>query len=117
MKYASVILGKDLSELAYADIEKYFHVEREESDQAEFKSYVANGSIDSKISGLVRTVAALLNSDGGILIWGAPIGEKEQRGDRKVTVFKGELTSLPQEFSDKDWIISKIVDKIVPLPA
>lgn len=117
MKYASVILGKDLNELVYLDLENYFSVEREESDQVEFKSYVENGSLDSKISALVRTVAALLNSDGGILIWGAPMGEKQQRGDRKVVIFKGVLTNLPQEYTDKDWIISKIVDKIVPLPA
>lgn len=116
MDYAKTIFGNSLPEITYTDIENYFVSEREESDQIEFKSYVEGGSLESKISGLVRSIAAFLNSDGGILIWGAPKGEKVSRGDRKVNVFKGQLSDVPQELSDKDWIISKITDKIVPLP-
>lgn len=117
MDYATAILGKNLQSLTYADLEVYFAAEREESDQVEFKAYVNTGSIESKLSGLIRSIAAFLNSDGGLLIWGAPLGEKKLVGDRKVAVFKGSLTDLPAELSDKDWIISKIVDKIIPLPA
>ncbi len=39
MNYSKSYFDKDIEELDYADIEKYFSVEREESNKIEFKSY------------------------------------------------------------------------------
>lgn len=100
----------------YEDIEHFFSTEKEETDQLEFKSYNSNGKLEDKLSGLIEGITAFLNSSGGVLIWGAPEGKKNPIQDRKERVFSGNLTSLPLAI-EKDWLISKVSDKIIPLPA
>jgi hypothetical protein len=113
MDYAQTYFGKPLAELQFADIEHFFIEERQESDQIEFKSYNANGPLEAKLGGLIEGITAFLNSSGGLLIWGAPEGSKV--AGRKEKAFVGSLTKLPLTI-EKDWLISKIADKIIPLP-
>ena len=114
MNYSKSYFNKNLIELNYQDIIDYFIEEQEESDKIEFKSFVEqHGNFNSKLEGVIRGICAFLNSDGGILIWGAPIGEKLE--NRKEKVFKGELSPV-NELKEKDALISKISDSITPLP-
>jgi len=110
--YSYNYFGKDLDELTYADISDYFITEQEESDKIEFKAYHAQyGNFNKNFEGVTKGICAFLNSNGGILIWGAPLAKKQN--DR--IVFQGEL-SLVMELIEKDSLISKISDSITPLP-
>ena len=113
MDYAQTYFGKPLTELQFTDIEHFFSEERQESDQIEFKSYNFNGSPEAKLVKVIEGITAFLNSSGGLLIWGAPEGISVV--GRKEKAFVGSLTKLPLTI-EKDWLISKIADKIIPLP-
>lgn len=110
--YSNQYFSKDLNELTFEDIEKYFTDSKEESDKIEFKSYHSiYGNFDKNLEGVIRGICAFLNSNGGILIWGAPIGIKS--GEK--TLYKGSLAPV-NKFIDKDSLVSKISDSITPLP-
>ena len=111
--YALTYFGKSLTDLQYADIEQFFASEHSESDQIEFKSFNPNGPLEAKLSGIIEGITSFLNSSGGLLIWGAPEGSKV--AGKKEKVFVGNPTKLPLTI-EKDWLISKIADKIIPMP-
>lgn len=111
--YARTYFGKSLTNLQYTDIERFFAKEHSESDQIEFKSFNPNGPLEAKLLGIIEGVTAFLNSSGGLLIWGAPEGVKV--AGKREKVFMGNPTKLPLTI-EKDWLISKIADKIIPLP-
>jgi hypothetical protein len=111
--HALTYFGKPLADLQYVDIEHFFASEHSESDQIEFKSVNPNGPLEAKLPGIIEGITAFLNSSGGLLIWGAPEGVKVE--GRKEKVFVGSPTNLPLTV-EKDWLISKIADKIIPLP-
>ena len=113
MDYCKIHFGKSLNDLSYQDILGYFQTERIETDQMEFKSLNSNGDINAKFPKLIESVSGFLNSSGGILIWGAPEGVKPS--GKKEKVFIGDLTPFGSEL-EKDWLISKISDSIIPLP-
>ncbi|GGD12153.1 ATP-binding protein [Hyunsoonleella pacifica] len=110
--YSQQYFGKDLNDLTYEDILNFFIEEKEESDKIEFKAFHPDfGNFNKNLEGVIRGICAFLNSNGGILIWGAPLGRKvEER-----VVFQGKL-SLVTELKEKDSLISKISDSITPLP-
>jgi hypothetical protein len=114
MNYSENYFGKYLNDLEYKDLENFFIEEKDETNNIEFKSYsAAHGNFNKNIDGVIRGICAFLNSDGGVLIWGAPEGIKVE--GRKEKVFKGELSPVP-ELREKDWLINKISDTISPLP-
>lgn len=114
MDYSKFYFGKDLANLIYQDIEKYFQTAKEESDKIEFKSFATKYSnTDQDLSNIKRAICAFLNSEGGIIIWGAPEG-KSISGTH-IKTFQGNLSPLQQKM-DKDWLINKISDSITPLP-
>lgn len=113
INFSQSYFGKDLNKLIYSDIENYFIEEKEESDKIEFKSYsLGHGTIKDSLKGIKRGICAFLNSNGGLLIWGAPKESKTIEG-RKVC--KGELSPI-NELIEKDKLISSISDSITPLP-
>ena len=92
MDFSNIYFGKSLRELIYTDIEDYFRQPREETTTIEFKSYnKQHGTVESSLEGIVKGICAFLNSEGGLLIWGAPNGEM-QKG-RKEKVFRGGVAS------------------------
>jgi len=100
--------------LNYQDVEKYFITDKEESNIIEYKAYSAQyGNFNKNIEGVIRGICAFLNSDGGILVWGSPEGQKIEGRNEKV--FIGNLSPIP-ELKEKDWLINKISDSITPLP-
>jgi hypothetical protein len=113
MDYCITHFSKKLNELTISDIENYFEQERSETDQLEFKSLNPQGDLNEKYKGIQRSVCALLNSSGGLIIWGSPQGKKI--GGKKEKVFQGNLTYF-NEGLEKDKLISKISDLIIPLP-
>ena len=114
MDYAKSYFGKSLDSLAYQDIEDFFKEAREESTRIEFKSYAAErGKFKDKLLGVIEGLCALLNSEGGILIWGAPEGQKID--GKKEKIFQGALSPV-DELKEKDGLINTISDTINPLP-
>jgi len=84
MNTSEKILGKPLRDLTYQDIFTFFQTPREENDLIEFKSFNPNGDLQSKLKQVYRSVCAFSNSGGGLLIWGAPIGEKQPNKKEKI---------------------------------
>jgi len=115
MDYCKLYFGKDLHELTFEDVEKFFLEEKEESDKIEFKSFYddAEKNFDKKEKGVLRSISGFLNSEGGIIIWGAPIGEKVE--GKKEKIFKGKLSPVSQ-LLEKDSFIRKVTNLITPAP-
>lgn len=113
MEFIKAIIGKEPEKITYEDIEKYFAIDRKESDKVEFKSYNPNGKIDDTLKGINEAVCSFLNSDGGLIIWGSPRGEKAK--GQKEKLFKGALTPLNDSI-EPDYLVNKISDAITPLP-
>lgn len=112
--YSTQVFGKSLDQLTYQDVVDYFVNEQLESTHIEFKSYsLAHGNFNSNLKGIKRAICGFLNSDGGIVIWGAPEGVADPVTNEKR--FQGQLSPLP-DYLEKDWLINKISDSISPLP-
>lgn len=110
--FSTQYFSKDLNDLTFNDIEQYFTFPQEESDKIEFKAFHPKfGNFDKNLEGVVRGICAFLNSNGGLLIWGAPLGVKNNNFD----IFQGTLATI-NKYIEKDSLISKISDSITPLP-
>lgn len=112
MKHSTTLFGKDLYDTEYNDIENFFSERKDESLHLEFKSYVDIGSYKDKEYVIKKSICALLNSEGGILIWGAPVEESDVNGNKSAV---GELTPFQSDL-DRDRLINKISSSITPLP-
>ncbi|MEO6285564.1 MAG: ATP-binding protein [Dyadobacter sp.] len=81
MTYSQLFFRKRINELTYDDIKDFFRVAQEESDKLEFKSFGSDlnsrqpENPGQRVGRIVRTVCAMLNSMGGLIVWGAPIGK------------------------------------------
>jgi hypothetical protein len=111
MDYCKIHFGKTLMELKFEDIQNFFSIEKTETNQLEFKSFA--GNVSDNYPGLIKTICGFLNSKGGLLIWGAPKGEK--RSSKNEKIFSGDLAPITQLIV-KDQCISKCSDSISPLP-
>jgi hypothetical protein len=112
MKYSQIIFGKDLYDLNYTDLVEYFESEKEESLNLEFKSYPAEGNHNDKEKAIYKPICGLLNSEGGIVVWGAPTEDRDADGN---TTAEGALTPFETNL-DRDRLINKISSLIIPLP-
>lgn len=112
MKYSEAIFGKPLLSLTYQDVEMFFQTEREETINLEFKSYPAQGNHKDKENVIKKSVCAMLNSEGGIIIWGAPIETRDSNG---ITKASGSLTPFNVGL-DKDKLINILSSTILPMP-
>jgi len=113
MNYSLNYFGKSLNDLTWEDIEAYFAEAKEETDTVEYKSFAAQGSMDSKYEGIYKAACAFLNSNGGIIIWGSPVGTAV--AGRKEKSFHGALSPVTQVL-EKDAVISKVSSRITPMP-
>lgn len=118
--FSELIFGKDLESVTLGDLNNYFQTRRAESDRLEFKSYVDkqdNRKLSErnrdKLNAIIKTTCGFLNSDGGIVIWGAPI--KQVDPQTKEEYYEGQLTPIGELF-DKEFLIGKITDSVSPLP-
>ncbi len=115
MTYSKLYFGKELGELTFEDIEKFFVNERDESDKIEFKSYhnPDEKNHTGKENGVIRAICGLSNSEGGLVIWGAPIGKTSNDTNRKI--FNGALSPCDR-LIEKDSFINRVTDLITPSP-
>ena len=115
------IFGKKIHDLKLTDIIKYFSTPKKETNINEFKAYVDQANPNTtkikrdneKISSIIQSLCAFLNSDGGFLIWGAPKGIPVN-GENEESYF-GTLTSVDY-FIEQDQFTNKIAAQISPLP-
>ena len=112
MKYSQIIFEKDLYDLNYTDLVEYFESEKEETLNLEFKSYPAEGNHNDKEKAIYKPICGLLNSEGGIVVWGAPTEDRDADGN---TTAEGALTPFETNL-DRDRLINKISSLIIPLP-
>lgn len=111
---SQVVFGKSLTDLVYQDIVTFFTTDHAESNTIEFKAFSAqHGSFNNNLKGIIRAICGFLNSDGGLAIWGAPLGVNDPETGEKKSV--GPLAPVP-DYKEKDWLINKISDSITPLP-
>lgn len=114
MDYSSIYFNKNIENLTFQDIVHFFVESKEESSTLEFKSFSTRyGNFNANLEGVIRGICAFLNSEGGIIIWGAPEGVAVSGQSNKI--YQGQLAPLT-ELVQKDWLINKISDSISPLP-
>ncbi|MCK8143332.1 ATP-binding protein [Flavobacterium sp. I-SCBP12n] len=106
--YIEKIFGKPRNQVKLLDIEEYFSTPQEESSVVEFKS----GEVE--INDIFKEITAFLNTEGGLLIIGAPRETKKELGKNIIKVCEGNLTY--SNFKNKDWLYQKIASNIVPTP-
>jgi len=111
MDLLKLTIGYSQSEIDYKIITNFFKIERDETLNLEFKSYDSTKSFENNINNLIETVSAFLNSDGGVILLGAPKTQKD--GKRKFCV--GELTPMNTSF-DIDDVSRRIVANISSPP-
>lgn len=114
MNYIKEIFGCDLVDINFELIEIYFTTEKSESNILEFKS-IDDSKIEKKdYDDVLKSICGFLNSEGGIILWGSPRGEKVD--DQKEKIFKGKLTPTFSSI-EKDSFINKVSDSIEPFPS
>lgn len=106
--YIEKIFGKNRNEITIDDLKEYFSTPQEESSVIEFKS----GEVE--IDSIFKEITAFLNTEGGLLIIGAPRETKITIGKNGIKICKGDLTY--SNFKNKDWLYQKIASNIVPAP-
>lgn len=107
MYHSQTIFQKDLYQITREDLEKFFSEDQEENSILEFKE----GMTD--IVKIYAEVAAFLNTEGGLLILGAP-REKEHPSKKGYKVASGSLT--PCTIRDRDVILRGLGTGIAPSP-
>lgn len=105
MKYITNFFNKNPEEINLEDIENFFSEEQIESSTLELKS----GEVE--INDVIKEIAAFLNTEGGLIIIGAP---RETKKADKTSFCKGEPTY--SKFASKDWLTQKIFSNITPSP-
>jgi hypothetical protein len=105
---AEQIFRKPFQDISLEDVREYFKEEREETPVLEFKS----GGTNAK--DIIREMNAFLNTEGGLLIVGAPKELRVPDGvERKICT--GDL-DLCKTIKDKASLLQQIVTSIVPFP-
>lgn len=116
--YSEIFFNKSLTAVTLSDLESYFTEPQNESNILEFKSYTSHDKTEfrTKENEILRTICGFLNSDGGLLIWGAPSGETITKDNgSKEKIFKGALCPVDEDMS-KDTFIGRMANGISPTP-
>lgn len=107
MNFSKAIFKKEIYEISLEEIITFFSVEREETAYLEFKS----GGVE--IDHICSEICAFLNTEGGLLIIGAPKEKRTSNKDKTVCI--GDL--IPSKiFKNKDILLSKVTSRISPPP-
>ncbi len=107
INYCQKIFQKDIYSIDENDLKSFFSTPQLETSILEFKSG------DVEINKLYNEVCAFLNTEGGIIIVGAPKETKDSKTQSKFC--QGELTY--SNFSGKSWLLQKLNSHIVPAPS
>lgn len=113
INYAHNFFGKDLNTITQTDLINFFAEPRAETDTIEYKSYPTTADWINSLTKILKTTSSMLNGEGGLIVWGAPIGKKPD--GLAEPIFTGELTPVPIK-KEQDWFINKISTSISPMP-
>ena len=107
--------SEKITDITYGDVVRFFKEAKDETDKIEYKSFAENERENQteREKKILQSVCGFLNSDGGIIIWGAPKGKKVP--DKKEKVFQGELDMVEYPY-EKDAFINKVTDSLTPTP-
>lgn len=108
MSFIEKIFGKSAEKLSLTDIRNFFSTPQEESSVLEFKSG------DVEINSIFSEITAFLNTEGGLLIIGAPKEKAQEIGKNKIKMCHGDL--VLSKYKNKDSLYQKICSNIVPSP-
>jgi hypothetical protein len=111
MDYSKNYFGKSITELKWEDITSFFQESQPETNNIEFKSF--GEQLDKGFDIIYKEVTSFLNSDGGLIIWGAPQEKRSEKKKEKIS--QGELCPT-KSVLEKDRIIQKIISNISPMP-
>lgn len=113
MNFSQTYFKKDLDQITSEDLVEFFKSPQKESQYLEFKS-ARETNLDRVYTNTLKPgICSFLNSEGGILIYGAP-SEDKRNPDHP---FHQEVMPYPKGFlGDFDSIIRKISDGITPMP-
>ncbi len=116
MNITETIFDKKPNEIKLEDLNLFFSNEREESEIIEFKSFYDHkqNNYKHKENAILKTVCGFLNSNGGVVIWGAPVEKKSFDFDSG-KFFKGDLSPVDR-YINKDDFINKTVNRITLPP-
>ncbi|RAI86726.1 ATP-binding protein [Algoriphagus yeomjeoni] len=113
MNYSQIYFQKDLDVLTAEDLIYFFSTPQKETQFLEFKSSRERNPNKVFSNTLKPGICSFLNSEGGILIYGAP-KENKKNPDNP---FQGEIEPYENGFlGEHDTIIRKISGGIVPMP-
>lgn len=112
MKPSQALFNRDLYELDFEYIQEFFATVKDESLYLEFKSFSQQGPYGPKEDAIKKAVCAMLNSEGGVVIWGAPTETRDANGN---TAAVGALTPFASNL-DRDRLINILSSSIIPLP-
>ena len=107
MSLASQIFQKNLHEVTLQDLVDFFEIERQETAILEFKSG------KTELEGIIQEVCAFLNTDGGVIVYGAPIEKPNKTGVKSCF---GDLNPTTK-FKSKLALGSSIASNISPSPS
>jgi hypothetical protein len=108
MSFCKRIFQKEIYEIENIDLESFFKLPQEESSIMEFKS----GKVE--VDELYREICAFLNTEGGILIVGAPQEKKIKIGTKERKICVGDLTD--SIITELDSLVRSISSNISPMP-
>ncbi|MFL0685045.1 MAG: ATP-binding protein [Algoriphagus aquaeductus] len=113
MNFCQNYFSKDLDQLTESDLVTFFSIPQKETQYIEFKSF-GEPNVEQVFNKTLKpAVCSFLNSEGGILIYGAP--REDRRNSDNPENFR--LRPYPSKFlGDHDSIIRKIADGITPMP-
>lgn len=113
MNFCQTYFSKDLDDLTAEDLIHFFKFPQKESQYLEFKS-TREPNMDKVFSNTLKPcICSFLNSEGGLLIYGAP-NEDKKSPDHP---FHKDLEPYEKGFlGEHDNIISKISGGIIPMP-
>lgn len=100
--------GTDWENLSFSDIEKFFSVTRQESQFLESKSY---HSFSSQFNELVESIVAMLNAEGGLIVYGGPPPVHAKSEDLQTT-----LQPITESLDDRT-LQQKFYGRIEPYPS
>ncbi len=105
--------GKKATDITEADLINYFLEKRVENDSIEYKSWTDRSGNDPKLKedAILKTICGMLNSGGGLIMWGSP--KKIKDGEEEY--IQGPLVPIEKNY-EKDSFIAKIVERIIPAP-
>lgn len=108
MSFSKQIFQKEIYDIEISDLQLFFSTPQEESSVLEFKS----GEVE--IDELYKEICAFLNTEGGILIVGAPQEKKIKVDNKEKKVCVGELTV--SKIKEQDSLVRGIASNISPMP-